>query len=257
MMNITFPDGTVRQYEKGSTAMQIATSISEGLARNVLAASVNGEVWDANRAIDEDASVVLYTWRDDEGKSTYWHSSAHLMAEALEGMFPGTKFGIGPAIENGFYYDVDTGDHILTPDDLVILEKKMIELAREKNPFIRTEISKEDAIAYFKEKNDEYKLELLEGLEDGSITFYNQGSFTDLCKGPHIPHTGSIKAVKLTSLAGAYWKGDETRKQMTRIYGITFPKQKELTEYLTLVEEAKKRDHRKIGKEMELFMFFR
>jgi len=255
MINITFPDGNVRQYESGVTALEIASSISEGLARNVLAAKINGEVWDATRPISGDSDLVLYTWKDKEGKSTFWHSSAHLMAEALEALHPGTKFGIGPSIENGFYYDVDTGDKVLTPEDLKEIEKKMLELAREKNSYNRSEVSKADAIAYFKDKNDEYKLELIEELEDGTITFYNQGNFTDLCRGPHIPSTSPIKAIKLLSLAGAYWRGDETRKQMTRIYGITFPKQKELTEYLQMLEEAKKRDHRKLGKELELFMF--
>ncbi|MBC7885004.1 MAG: threonine--tRNA ligase [Saprospiraceae bacterium] len=254
-INITLPDGSMRQYEQGISAMGIALSISEGLARNVLAASVNGEIWDANRAINHDASVKLFTWNDKEGKSTYWHSSAHLMAEALESLYPGIKFGIGPAIDQGYYYDVDTGSIALTPPDLPKIEEKILELARNKSEYIRSEVSKDDAIAYFKEKNDEYKLELLEGLEDGKITFYTQGNFTDLCKGPHIPDTSFIKAVKLTNLAGAYWRGDEKRKQMTRIYGITFPKQKELTEYLELLEEAKKRDHRKLGAELELFMF--
>lgn len=255
MINITFPDGNVRQYEAGSTAMQIAQSISEGLARNVLSATVNGEVWDANRPINSDASLQLHTWKDDTGKQTYWHSSAHLMAEALEALYPGVKLGIGPAIERGFYYDVDLGDRKLTPEDLPKIEQKMSELAKAKSEFIRKDISKPEAIAYFKEKDDEYKLELLEGLEDGQITFYTQGNFTDLCRGPHIPHTGSIKAIKLMSLAGAYWRGDEHRQQMTRIYGISFPKQKELKEYLELLEEAKKRDHRKLGAELELFMF--
>ena len=224
--------------------MDIAMSISEGLARNVLSASVNGETVDANRPINADAEIKLFTWNDEEGKRTFWHSSAHLMAEALESIYPGTKFGIGPAIENGFYYDVDTGDKVLTPTDLAAIEKKMLELAREKLTFVRKEVPKAEAIKYFTEKADEYKLELLEGLEDGHITFYTQGAFTDLCRGPHIPSSGPIKAVKLLSLAGAYWRGDETRQQMTRIYGITFPKQKELTAYLELLEEAKKRDHR-------------
>ncbi len=255
MIKITFPDGAVRDYEKGSSAMEIAKSISEGLARNVLAATVNGNQWDANRPINEDATLSLHTMRDDVGKATYWHSSAHLMAEAIEALYPGTKFGIGPAIENGFYYDIDTGDKTFTPADLEKIEVKMIEIAREKNTFERKEVSKADAISFFKEKDDEYKLELLEDLEDGSISFYTQGNFTDLCRGPHIPDTSTIKSVKLLNIAGAYWRGDETRKQMTRIYGITFPKQKELKEYLVLLEEAKKRDHRKIGAEMELFMF--
>jgi threonyl-tRNA synthetase len=255
MINITLPDGSVRQYEQGVTSMDVALSISEGLARNVLAASVNGETWDATRPIFADASVRLFTWNDKEGKATYWHSSAHLMAEALESLYPGVKFGIGPAIDNGYYYDVDTGDVVLTPADLPKIEEKILELARLKSQYVRKEVSKSDAISYFTEKADEYKLELLEGLQDGNITFYSQGNFTDLCKGPHIPDTSSIKAVKLTNLAGAYWRGDEKRKQMTRIYGITFPKAKELTEYLELIEEAKKRDHRKLGAELELFMF--
>ncbi len=255
MINITLPDGSVREYEQGISAMGVALSISEGLARNVLAASVNGEVWDANRSINTDSNVKLFTWNDKEGKATYWHSSAHLMAEALEFLYPGIKLGIGPPIDNGYYYDVDTGDFSLTPADLPKIEEKMLELARLKNKFERKSVSKADAIAYFTEKDDEYKLELLEGLEDGSITFYTQGNFTDLCRGPHIPDTSSIKAVKIMNLAGAYWRGDEKRKQMTRIYGITFPKQKELTEYLELLEEAKKRDHRKLGAELELFMF--
>lgn len=255
MINITLPDGSVRQYKKGTTALEIAQSISEGLARNVLAAKVNSEVWDATRPIETDAHVKLLTWNDDEGKSTMWHSSAHLMAEALEAYYPGTKFGIGPPIENGFYYDVDLGGKIISPEDFKKIEEKMLELARQNNAYVRKEISKKEAVNYFKEKNDEYKLELLDGLEDGSITFYQQGNFTDLCRGPHIPNTGFIKAVKLMSVAGAYWRGDEKNKQLTRIYAITFPKQKELTDYLLLLEEAKKRDHRKLGKELELFTF--
>ena len=254
-MKITFPDGAVREYENGSSAFEIANSISEGLARNVLSATVNGEVWDATRPINADSTVNFHTFKDLEGKATFWHSSAHLFAEALEALYPGTKFGIGPSIDNGFYYDVDMGEKTLTPDDLPKLEEKMLELARQKNVFERKEVSKADAIKYFTEKDDEYKLELIEGLEDGSITFYTQGNFTDLCRGPHMPDTGKIKAVKLLSLAGAYWRGDETRKQMTRIYGVSFPKQKELKEHLVMLEEAKKRDHRKLGKEMELFMF--
>lgn len=255
MIHITLPDGSVRQFQSGTTSMDIALSISEGLARNVLAASVNGEIWDANREIFQDATVKLFTWNDKEGKATYWHSSAHLMAEALESLYPGIKFGIGPAIENGFYYDVDTGDVTLTPNDLPKIEEKILELAKLKSQYIRKEVSKKQAVDYFTEKGDEYKLELLEGLQDGQITFYTQGNFTDLCRGPHIPDTSTIKAVKLTNLAGAYWRGDEKRKQMTRIYAISFPKQKELTDYLTLLEEAKKRDHRKLGAELELFMF--
>lgn len=255
MINITLPDGSVRQYTKGSTAMDIALSISEGLARNVLSATINGEVWDATRPINEDSLIKLHTWNDKEGKATYWHSSAHLMAEALEFLYPGTKFGIGPAIDNGFYYDVDTGDITLTPSDLPKIEEKILELARLKSQYIRKNVSKSEAIQYFTEKHDEYKIELLQDLQDGQITFYTQGNFTDLCKGPHIPDTSSIKAVKLMNLAGAYWRGDEKRKQMTRIYAITFPKAKDLTEYLELLEEAKKRDHRKLGAELELFMF--
>lgn len=256
MINITLPDGSVRQYESGVTAMDVAKSISEGLARNVLSATVDGEVWDSMRPIEKDAALTLHTWRDAEGKMAFWHSSAHLLAEALEDLYPGVKLGIGPPIENGFYYDIDLGDdRVLSSDDLPAIEKKMLELARNKEDYIRKDVSKADAVAYFTEKGDEYKLELIEGLNDGEITFYTQGNFTDLCKGPHIPNTGPIKAIKLMSLAGAYWRGDESRKQMTRVYGISFPKQKELTEYLHLLEEAKKRDHRKLGAELELFMF--
>lgn len=255
MINITLPDGSVRQYEKGTTAMQVAQSISEGLARNVLGAEVNGEVWDASRAIEEDAAVKLLTWNDDKGKSTFWHSSAHLLAEALEALYPGIKFGIGPAIETGFYYDVDFGDREFSSDDFKQIENKMLELAKQKETFERKSVSKADALAYFTEKGDEYKLDLIKDLEDGKITFYTQGNFTDLCRGPHIPHTGVIKAIKLTNVAGAYWRGDETRKQLTRIYGVSFPKASELTEYLKFIEEAKKRDHRKLGKELELFAF--
>lgn len=255
MINITLPDGSVRQVESGTSAMDVAKSISEGLARNVLSAKVNGQVWDANRPITADATLQLLTWNDDDGKATFWHSSAHLMAEALEALYPGIKLGIGPSIETGFYYDVDAGDRTISVNDLPAIEKKMLELARQKNEYVRKEVSKADAIAYFTEKGDEYKLELINELEDGSITFYTQGGFTDLCRGPHIPNTGSIKATKLTKVAGAYWRGDESRKQMTRIYGVSFPKQKELKEYLTFLEEAKKRDHRKIGQELGLFMF--
>ncbi len=255
MIKITLPDGSVREFESGASPMDVALSISEGLARNVLAAKVNGTVVDASTPMTTDSELQLLTWRDDEGKSTMWHSSAHLMAEALQFYYPDTKFGIGPPIENGFYYDVDTGDISLSDHDLKKIEDKMLELARQKNAYIRKEISKSEAIEYFKKADDEYKLELLEDLEDGSITFYTQGEFTDLCRGPHIPHTGFIKAAKLTSLAGAYWRGDENRKQLTRIYGITFPKKSELTEYLELLEKAKERDHRKLGKELELFMF--
>ncbi|MGH1435006.1 MAG: threonine--tRNA ligase [Lewinella sp.] len=255
MINITLPDGSVRQVESGSSAMDVAKSISEGLARNVLSAKVNGEVWDANRPMTTDATLQLFTWNDKDGKTTFWHSSAHLMAEALEALYPGIKLGIGPAIDTGFYYDVDAGDRVISTNDLPAIEKKMQELARQKNDYVRKDISKADAVAYFQEKGDQYKLELLEGLEDGEITFYTQGGFTDLCRGPHIPNTGTIKAVKLMNVAGAYWRGDENNQQMTRIYGVSFPKQKELTEYLHLLEEAKKRDHRKLGAELDLFMF--
>ncbi|WP_286860610.1 MULTISPECIES: threonine--tRNA ligase [Sphingobacterium] len=255
MIKITLPDGSVREYQKGITAAEIALSISEGLARNVLAAEVNGEVWDSARAIEEDASVKLLTWNDTKGKSTFWHSSAHLLAEALETLYPGIKFGIGPAIETGFYYDVDFGDREFSSDDFKAIEDKMLELAKRKEIFERKAVSKSDALAYFTEKGDEYKLDLIKDLEDGKITFYTQGEFTDLCRGPHIPNTGFIKAIKLTNVAGAYWRGDESRKQLTRIYGVTFPKASELTEYLKFIEEAKKRDHRKLGKELELFAF--
>ena len=255
MINITLPDGTVKQVENGTTALDVAMGISEGLARNVLAAEVNGEVWDPQRSINEDATLNLLTWRDDEGKRTMWHSSAHLMAEALEALYPGVKFWVGPPIENGFYYDVDFGEHTITDKDFPAIESKMMELAKQKNPYIRREMSKAEALAYFQEKGDEYKLDLLEGLEDGTITFYDQGNFTDLCRGPHMPHTGFVKACKVMSIAGAYWKGDESQKQLTRVYGITFPKKQELKEYLELLEQAKARDHRKLGKEMDLFHF--
>lgn len=255
MINITLPDGTVKQFPKGTSAMDVAKSISEGLARNVLAAAVNEEVVDANRPINSDSNLRLLTWNDAEGKSTMWHSSAHLMAEALEFYYPGIKLAIGPPVKNGFYYDVDFMEYSITEADLAKVEQKMKELAKEKNEYIRQEISKADAIDYFEKKGDEYKLELLEGLEDGNITFYTQGNFTDLCRGPHIPNTGFIKAVKLTSIAGAYWRGDENRKQLTRIYGVTFPKASELEEYLEKVEMAKARDHRKLGKELDLFTF--
>lgn len=254
-MQITFPDGAVRSYELGTSALQIAASISEGLARNVLAAKINDTVKDANLPITEDCNLQLLTWSDPEGKSTMWHSSAHIMAEALEFHFPGIKLAIGPPVTNGFYYDIDFMEYSITEKDLEKVEAKMKELAKAKNQFIRQEISKAAAIAYFEEKKDPYKLELLAELEDGTITFYTQGNFTDLCRGPHIPDTGFIKAVKLTSIAGAYWRGDEKNKQLTRIYGITFPKNSELTEYLEKVEEAKRRDHRKLGKELELFTF--
>jgi threonyl-tRNA synthetase len=253
MMNITLPDGAVRQYEPGVSALDIAKSISEGLARKVLAAVVNGQVWDATRPITADATLKLLTWDDTDGKSTFWHSSAHLLAEAVESQFPGVKFWVGPALDKGFYYDMDLGDRKLTEEDLASLEKKMSELAKRNSLFIRKEISKPEAVAYFEGKGDEYKLDLLSGLDDGSITFYTQGDFTDLCRGPHIPNTGFIKAIKLTNIAGAYWKGNENNKQLTRVYGVTFPNQKELDEYLAMLEEAKKRDHRKLGKELGIY----
>ncbi len=255
MINITFPDKNIRQYEAGTTALDIAKSISEGLARNVLSAEVNGEVVDAILPINEDANIRFFTWNDTQGKATMWHSSAHLMAEAIEFFYPGAKFGIGPDIENGFYYDIDFGDKVISENDFAKIEKKILEFAREKQIFNRKEISKTDALKYFTDKGDEYKQELINDLTDGEITLYESGSFTDLCRGPHLPNTGVIKAVKLLSVAGAYWRGDETRKQLTRIYGITFPKKKELDEYLVKLEEAKKRDHRRIGKELELFAF--
>jgi len=253
MINIQFPDGAVRQYESGISALAIAQQISEGLARKVLAAKINGEVWDATRPINTDASLQLITWNEDDGKQTFWHSSAHLLAEAVEQTFPGVKFWVGPAIDKGFYYDMDLGDRKISEEELKSLEKKMNELARQSNQYVRKEISKSEAIAYFNEKGDEYKLDLLNNLQDGSITFYTQGSFTDLCRGPHIPHTGFIKAIHLSSIAGAYWKGDEKNKMLTRIYGISFPQQKELDEYLLMLEEAKKRDHRKLGKELGIY----
>lgn len=252
-MKISFPDGAVREYAAGSSALDIAKSISEGLARKVLAAEVNGMVWDATRPIESDAQLKLLTWDDTAAKSTFWHSSAHLMAEAVEQKFPGVKFWVGPPVENGFYYDMDLGGRQITEEDLRDLETLMNTLAKQNQGFVRKEISKSDAVRYFQEKGDEYKLDLLQGLEDGQITFYSQGSFTDLCRGPHIPSTGFIKAIKLTSIAGAYWKGDEKNKMLTRIYGITFPQQKELDEYLLMLEEAKKRDHRKLGKELGIF----
>ncbi|MBA3682647.1 MAG: threonine--tRNA ligase [Bacteroidetes bacterium] len=255
MIKITLPDGSVREYEKGTSSMDVAKSISEGLARNVLAAKVNSEVWDASRPINSDATLSLLTWNDALGKETLWHSSAHIMAEALEALYPGVKFWVGPPLENGFYYDVDLDGQTLTPADFEKIEQKMLELARQNNVFNRKEISKADAIKYFGDKKDLYKLDLLERLEDGNITLYTQGNFTDLCRGPHIPNTGFIKAAKILNIAGAYWKNDEKNKMLTRIYGITFPKDKELKEYLVLLEEAKKRDHRKLGKELELFTF--
>ena len=253
MVQIQFPDGAVRSYEKGITALGIAKSISEGLAKKVLAASVNGEVYDATRPINNDSALKLLTWDDADGKNTFWHSSAHLLAEAVEMQFPGAKFWVGPALEKGFYYDIDLGGKTIREEDVLILEKKMNDLAKQANNYIRKEMSKADAIAYFTEKNDEYKLDLLSGLEDGTITFYTQGGFTDLCRGPHIPNTGAIKAIKITNIAGAFWKGDEKNKMLTRVYGITFPNQKELDEYLLLLEEAKKRDHRKLGKELGIY----
>lgn len=255
MIKITFPDGNHREYEAGTSALQIAKSISHGLAKKVLAAEVNGDVWDLTRPIQEDSTLNLLTWDDDGGKYAFWHSSAHLLAEALEETFPGVKFGIGPPIDRGFYYDIDLGDRVLSEQDLQKLEKKMKHLASQKNAYIREEVSKADAIQHFTQKGDEYKLELLEDLEDGNITFYKQGNFTDLCRGPHLPDTGKIKAIKLLSLAGAYWRGDEKNKQLTRVYGITFPKQDQLTEYLEMLEKAKERDHRKLGKELDIFTF--
>jgi len=255
MINITLPDGSVRQVEQGTTALAVAQSISEGLARNVLSAEVNGEVVDATRPITNDATLRLLTWNDDNGKATMWHSSAHLMAEALESLYPGIKLAIGPPIENGFYYDVDFNGHAFSQEDFSKVEKKMLELARSKSEFIRKEVSKADAVKYFTEKGDPYKLELIQDLEDGNITFYTQGGFTDLCRGPHIPNTGFVKAAKLLNVAGAYWRGDEKNKMLTRVYAITFPKQSELDEYLVQLEEAKKRDHRKLGKELGLFHF--
>jgi threonyl-tRNA synthetase len=255
MINITLPDNSVRQYPEGSTGVDVAKSISEGLARNVLAAVVNGEVWDATRPITADSSVKLLTWTDPEGKSAMWHSSAHLMAEAIEILYPGVKFGIGPDIESGFYYDIDFGSHTISSDDFEKIESKFMELAKTKQVFVRKEVPKSEAIDYFTKKGDEYKIELLQDLEDGTITFYECGHFTDLCRGPHMPDTGLIKAVKLLNIAGAYWRGDEKRKQLTRIYGITFTKTAELTEFMSFLEEAKKRDHRKLGKELELFAF--
>ncbi len=256
MINITFPDGNVRQYEAGATAMDIAKSISEGLARNVLSARINGEVWDAHRPIAADSKIELLTWNDEDGKKTFWHSSAHLMAEALEAIYPGVKLGTGPAISNGFYYDIDPGEHKISSADFPKIEKKMLELAREKNAFVRQDISKADALKYFTDKGDEYKIELIEKRgADEALTLYTQGSFVDLCRGPHLESTAKIKAVKLMNVAGAFWQGDENRQQMTRIYGVSFQKQKELTQYLEMLEEAKKRDHRKLGKELGLFMF--
>ena len=254
MMKITFPDGSIREYAKGTTAMQIAESISQRLAQEVLAAEVNGEVRDLNLPINDDSHVKLLKWDDDEGKHAFWHTSSHLLAEALEALYPGIKFGIGPAIESGFYYDVDCPVPI-TEGDLPRIEQKMLELARTKEAVVRTEVAKAEALRTFTEKGDQYKVELIEALEDGTISFYTNGAFTDLCRGPHLPNTGLIKAIKLTSVAGAYWRGDEKRQMLTRIYGISFPKKSMLDEYLAMMEEAKKRDHRKLGKELELFAF--
>lgn len=256
MIRVTFPDNSTREFNKGVCALDVAANISSRLAKEVMAATVNGEVWDLTRPIQSDVRIKLHTWKDHEGKHAFWHSSAHLMAEALESLYPGIKFGIGPAIENGFYYDVDLGDEKTISDaDLEKIEKKMLELARQKNQYKRSEVTKQEALEYFTNKHDEYKIELINDLEDGTISFYKQGNFTDLCRGPHLPNTSYIKAIKLLSIAGAYWRGDEKRKQLTRIYGITFPKQSMLTEYLQMLEEAKKRDHRKLGKELELFTF--
>ena len=252
-IKITLPDGSVREYEKGTSALDIAKSISEGLARKVLAANINGEVWDVTRAINDDASLKLLTWDDADAKSTFRHSTAHLMAEAVQSIYPQAKFWVGPAVEAGFYYDMDLGDNVLTEEGLLSVEKKMTELAKKNSAFIRKEITKADAVSYFTQKSDEYKLDLLQNLEDGGITLYSQGEFTDLCRGPHIPNTSFIKAVKLMSVAGAYWKGDEKNKQLTRVYGISFPNQKEFDEHLLMLEEAKKRDHRKLGKELGIF----
>ena len=254
-IKISLPDGSVREFPEGVTGFEIAKSISEGLARNALSIEINGEIRDLSRPVRESASVKILTWNDAGGKYTFWHSSAHLFAEALEALYPGVKFGIGPPIENGFYYDVDLGDHILGEEGLAAIEKKMAELAKQSNPFLRREVTKQQALEYFNTKGDQYKLELINDLQDGTITFYEQGNFTDLCRGPHIPDTGFIKAIKLLNVAGAYWRGNEKNKMLTRVYGITFPKQKELEEHLRLLEEAKKRDHRKLGKELELFAF--
>ncbi len=254
-ISISLPDGSIREFPSGISGAEIASSISEGLARVALAIEVDGVIQDLSRPINQSASVKILTWNDQGGKSTFWHSSAHVMAEALEALHPGVKFGIGPPIENGFYYDVDLGDRAFGEDDLQELENKMKELAKKDSRYSRREVSKDEAMRYFTEKNDPYKLELISELADGTITFYEQGNFTDLCRGPHIPHTGFIKAIKLLNVAGAYWRGNEKNKMLTRIYGITFPKQKELDEYLHMLEEAKKRDHRKLGKELDLFTF--
>ena len=255
MIKIKFPDGSVREYAKGTTPMQVAESISSRLAQDVIASSVNGQEWDVTRPIEADAEIKLFKWDDAEGKHAFWHTSAHLLAEALQTLYPGIKFGIGPALESGFYYDVDPGDAVIRDADLAAIEAKMIELAARKEAVVRQEIAKSEALKMFADRGEEYKVELINELEDGTITTYTQGEFTDLCRGPHLPNTGGIKAVKLTAIAGAYWRGDEKRKQLTRIYGVSFPKKKLLDEYIQMMEEAKKRDHRKIGKELELFMF--
>ena len=255
MIKITFPDGSVREYAEGTTPLQIAESISPRFAADVLAAKINGEEWDLARPVQGDARIELFKWDDPEGKHAFWHSSAHLLAEALQELYPGVKFGIGPAIENGFYYDIDPGEHKITDEDFPKIEKKMLELAAQKQPIVRADISKEDALKMFGDRGEEYKCELISELEDGHITTYTQGNFTDLCRGPHIPTTAPIKAAKIMSLAGAYWRGDETRNQLVRVYGITFPKKKMLDEYMVLLEEAKKRDHRILGRDMELFAF--
>ena len=255
MINITLPDGSIKQMEKGCTPYEVAQAISEGLARNVLVAKVNDQMVELDKPINEDATLTLYTWNDREGKDTFWHSSAHLMAAAIESLYPGVKFGIGPHIETGFYYDIDFMDYTISSDDFPKIEEKMKELASQKIQFVRREVPKAEALEYFQKKGDEYKLELIDGLEDGQISFYESGPFTDLCRGPHLHDTSAIKAIKLLKTAGAYWRGDEKRKQLTRIYAVTFPKKKELDEYLALLEEAAKRDHRKLGREMELFTF--
>ena len=252
-IKITLPDGSVREYEKGTSALDIAKSISEGLARKVLAANINGEVWDATRAINNDATLKLLTWDDADAKSTFRHSTAHLMAEAVQSIYPQVKFWVGPAVESGFYYDMDLGDNVLTEEGLLSVEKKMAELAKKNSAFERKEISKADAVNYFTQKGDEYKLDLLSNLEESGITLYSQGDFTDLCRGPHLPNTSFIKAIKLTSVSGAFWKGDDKNKQLTRVYGISFPNQKELDAHLLMLEEAKKRDHRKLGKELGIY----
>ncbi|HCT52317.1 MAG TPA: threonine--tRNA ligase, partial [Balneola sp.] len=253
-ITINLPDGSERTYKKGTTGFEIAESISSGLARAALSITVNGEIIDLDKPIESDGTIAINTWDSEDGKYTFWHSSAHILAEAVQELYPDAKFGIGPPIESGFYYDIDFGEKNITQDDLSKIENKFLEVARNKNSFVRKDISKADALSFYKENGNEYKVDLIEGLEDGSITFYTQGNFTDLCRGPHVPNTGVVKAIKLTSLAGAYWRGDNNSKQLTRIYGISFPKQKMLTEHLDMVEEAKKRDHRKLGKELGIYM---